>query len=34
MKLEEAKEIIKNSWLFDSANENIGLKEALSTALQ
>ena len=34
MELEEAKEIIKNSWLFDSANENIGLKEALSTALQ
>ena len=26
--------MIKNSWLFDSAIENIGLKEAISTVLQ
>lgn len=34
MELEEAKEFIKKSWLFDTANENIGLKEAISTVLQ
>lgn len=34
MELEEAKEFIKKSWLFDTANENIGLKEAIETLLQ
>lgn len=34
MKIEEVKEIIKNGWLFNSANEHIELKEAISTLLQ
>ena len=34
MDLKEAKEFIKNSWLFNTANENIRLKEAIATILQ